>query len=168
MQGGLVREQARDDRVRAIAIDLRAAEPARPAGIEDTLHADLVDGAGRVACDHASTTSAYSMVMSLTSENAAPACGMVGALATAACALASVSQRHTAWATIRSSSAESGSSRFDQRAGGEQQLFTIGGPDQLDAGWQPVRAGHGQCQCWQAGQVDRRGELREVVLVRFG
>ena len=44
VQRALIREQASDDRLRAVAADLEAAEPVRPPVIEDAVDADLVPG----------------------------------------------------------------------------------------------------------------------------
>src|SRR6266700_386002 len=44
VQCGLVREQANDDRLGAVAADLEAAEPVRPPVVEDAVDADLVAG----------------------------------------------------------------------------------------------------------------------------
>jgi hypothetical protein len=44
VQRALIREQASDDRLGAVAADLEAAEPVRPPVIEDAVDADLVPG----------------------------------------------------------------------------------------------------------------------------
>src|SRR6516164_6344357 len=44
VQCGLIGEQADDDRVRAVAAELEAAEPVRPLVVEDAVDADLVAG----------------------------------------------------------------------------------------------------------------------------
>src|SRR5580698_2357006 len=44
MQRGLISDQAADDRLLALAADLKAVEPGCPPVIQDTRHADLILG----------------------------------------------------------------------------------------------------------------------------